>query len=63
MTGQQIMISVPRLTVAALDEIPNQIAAPEEPVAAVLDAHGRGTSPASHCSSSRTRSRSAWRGS
>ncbi len=36
MTGQQIMISVPRLTVAALDEIPNQIAAPEEPVAAVL---------------------------
>lgn len=36
MTGQQIMISVPRLTVAALDDIPNQIAAPEEPVAAVL---------------------------
>lgn len=36
MTGQQIMISVPRLTVASLDEIPNQIAAPEEPVAAVL---------------------------
>lgn len=36
MTGQQIMISVPRLTIAALDEIPNQIAEPEEPVAAVL---------------------------
>lgn len=36
MTGQQIMISVPQLTVASIDDIPNQIAAPEEPVAAVL---------------------------
>lgn len=36
MTGQQIMISVPQLTVTAIDEIPNQIAEPEEPVAAVL---------------------------
>jgi chemotaxis protein CheC len=35
-TEQQIMISVPELTVASLDAIPNQIAEPEEPVAAVL---------------------------
>lgn len=36
MTGEPIMISVPRLTIATIDEVPNQIAAPEEPVAAVL---------------------------
>ncbi|MCL4212814.1 MAG: chemotaxis protein CheC [Gemmatimonadales bacterium] len=36
MTEQQIMISVPELTIAALDAVPNQISAPEEPVAAVL---------------------------
>lgn len=36
MTGQQIMISVPQLAVTAIDDVPNQIAAPEEPVAAVL---------------------------
>lgn len=36
MTGQQIMISVPQLTITAIDEIHNQIAEPEEPVAAVL---------------------------
>jgi len=36
MTEQRIMISVPQLTVASLDEMPNQIAEPEEPVAAVL---------------------------
>lgn len=36
MTDQRIMISVPQLTVASLDEMPNQIAEPEEPVAAVL---------------------------
>lgn len=36
MTEQRIMISVPELTIAALDEIPNQVSAPEEPVAAVL---------------------------
>ncbi len=36
MTGQQIMISVPQLTIASIDDIPNQIAEPEEPVAAVL---------------------------
>lgn len=36
MTEQRIMISVPQLTVSALDDVPNQIAPPEEPVAAVL---------------------------
>jgi chemotaxis protein CheC len=35
-TEQQIMISVPELTIAPLDAVPNQIAGPEEPVAAVL---------------------------
>jgi chemotaxis protein CheC len=36
MTGQTIMISVPTINVAPLEEIPPQIADPEEPVAAVL---------------------------
>ncbi len=36
MTGQTIMISVPRLVVSAVDEIPNQLGDAEEPVAAVL---------------------------
>jgi chemotaxis protein CheC len=36
MTAATIMISVPRINVARLEEIPPQIAAPEEPVAAVL---------------------------
>lgn len=36
MTGQRIMISVPRVNVAPLEEVPNQIAEREEPVAAVL---------------------------
>lgn len=36
MTEQRIMISVPELMVAPLESVPNQIAAPEEPVAAVL---------------------------
>ena len=36
MTGLTIMISVPKLTVAPLEEVPNQIADREEPVAAVL---------------------------
>jgi len=36
MTGQTIMISVPHLTIAPLAEVPNQIDAKEEPVAAVL---------------------------
>ncbi len=36
MTGHQIMISVPMITIASIDDIPNQIAEPEEPVAAVL---------------------------
>jgi chemotaxis protein CheC len=36
MTEQRIMISVPELMVAPLEAVPNQIAAPEEPVAAVL---------------------------
>lgn len=36
MTGGTIMISVPTINVAALEEVPPQISAPEEPVAAVL---------------------------
>src|SRR5213595_1258215 len=36
MTGSTIMISVPTITVAPLEEVPPAIAAPEEPVAAVL---------------------------
>ena len=36
MTGSTIMISVPRINIARLEEVPPQIAAPEEPVAAVL---------------------------
>ena len=36
MTGQTIMISVPRVNVAPLEDVPNQISEPEEPVAAVL---------------------------
>ena len=36
MTGQTIMISVPRLVISAVHEIPNHVAAKEEPVAAVL---------------------------
>src|SRR4051812_17161024 len=36
MTGGTIMISVPRINVARLEEVPPQISAPEEPVAAVL---------------------------
>ena len=36
MTDQQIMISVPELNIVPLDQVPNQISAPEEPVAAVL---------------------------
>ena len=36
MTGQRIMISVPRVNVAPLEAVPNQISEPEEPVAAVL---------------------------
>ena len=36
MTEQRIMISVPELMVAPLESVPNQIAEPEEPVAAVL---------------------------
>jgi chemotaxis protein CheC len=34
-TGQRIMISVPRVNVAAIEDVPNQIAEGEEPVAAV----------------------------
>ena len=34
-TAQRIMISVPQITIAALEDVPNQIAAGEEPVAAV----------------------------
>ena len=36
MTGQRIMISVPRVNVAPLEDLPNQISEAEEPVAAVL---------------------------
>ena len=36
MTGGTIMISVPRINIAKLEEIPPQITPPEEPVAAVL---------------------------
>lgn len=36
MTGQRIMISVPRLSVTPLEEVPPHIGPPEEPVAAVL---------------------------
>jgi len=36
MTDQRIMISVPQLSIASIDDMPNQIAEPEEPVAAVL---------------------------
>lgn len=34
-TGQQIMISVPQINVTAIEDVPNQIGAAEEPVAAV----------------------------
>ncbi|MBX3133269.1 MAG: chemotaxis protein CheC [Gemmatimonadaceae bacterium] len=34
-TGQRIMISVPQINVAAIEDVPNQIAEGEEPVAAV----------------------------
>jgi len=36
MTGHTIMISVPQINIAALEDIPNQVGADEEPVAAVL---------------------------
>lgn len=36
MTAQRIMISVPRLSVTPLEEVPPRIGLPEEPVAAVL---------------------------
>ena len=36
MTGSTIMISVPTITIAKLEDVPPQISAPEEPVAAVL---------------------------
>ncbi len=36
MTGQTIMISVPQINIAPLEDIPNQVGAEEEPVAAVL---------------------------
>jgi chemotaxis protein CheC len=36
MTGQTIMISVPMLNIARLEEVPPQISGPEEPVAAVM---------------------------
>jgi chemotaxis protein CheC len=36
MTNQRIMISVPRVNIASLEDVPNQIAEQEEPVAAVL---------------------------
>jgi chemotaxis protein CheC len=36
MIGETIMISVPRINVSRLDELPPQLASPDEPVAAVL---------------------------
>ena len=36
MTGGTIMISVPQINIARLEDVPPQIAGPEEPVAAVL---------------------------
>ena len=36
MTGGTIMISVPQINIAPLEEVPTQVAGPEEPVAAVL---------------------------
>ena len=36
MTGQTIMINVPTINVAAMEEVPPNIIGPEEPVAAVL---------------------------
>jgi len=36
MTNATIMISVPRINIAPLEDVPPQISAPEEPVAAVL---------------------------
>lgn len=36
MTGSTIMISVPTINVARLEEVPPQVSGPEEPVAAVL---------------------------
>jgi chemotaxis protein CheC len=36
MTGETIMISVPQINIARLEDIPGQISEPEEPVAAVL---------------------------
>ena len=36
MTGHTIMISVPQINIAPLEDIPNQVAVDEEPVAAVL---------------------------
>ncbi|MFI5230902.1 MAG: chemotaxis protein CheC [Gemmatimonadales bacterium] len=36
MTGHTIMISVPQINIAALEDIPNQVGSDEEPVAAVL---------------------------
>ncbi|MGE5733387.1 MAG: chemotaxis protein CheC [Gemmatimonas sp.] len=36
MVGERIMISVPTINVAKLEDVPPQVAAPDEPVAAVL---------------------------
>ena len=36
MTGSRIMISVPHITIAALEDVPQQIADGEEPIAAVM---------------------------
>jgi chemotaxis protein CheC len=36
MVGERIMISVPTINVARLEDVPPQVAAPDEPVAAVL---------------------------
>src|SRR6478672_766563 len=36
MIGETIMISVPKISIARLEDVPPQVASPDEPVAAVL---------------------------
>jgi chemotaxis protein CheC len=59
MVGQTIMISVPTINVSRLEDIPPQVAARDEPVAAVL-MHMLGISRDERCWCSRGRRRSAW---
>ena len=54
MTSQRIMISVPRISVTPLEDVPPHIGMPEEPVAAVL-MNMLGDLTGGRCSSSRAR--------